>query len=55
MARASTTSKKKMARTYCLDCIRNPEGCGKDPLKCREEAELYFELYDESDANYCRR
>jgi hypothetical protein len=54
MAKPSTESKKKMVRTYCSDCLDDQEICGKDPLECREEADLYFELYDESDANFCR-
>lgn len=54
MAKKSTTSKRKMAGTYCLDCTENQETCGKDPLKCRKKAQLYFELYDGYDSNFCR-
>jgi len=54
MAKASTQSKRKMAGTYCIDCTENQDECEKDPLECRKEADLYFELYDESDANFCR-
>jgi hypothetical protein len=45
-------SKKKL--TYCKDCIKNSETCGKDPLECQEdnEANLYFDLYNETDLNY---
>ncbi len=48
MAKASTQSKREIMKTICRDCIEEPEDCGKDPLECKEKAEIYFSLYDQT-------
>ena len=34
-------------KTLCGDCTEDPATCGKNPLDCMKEAELYFRLYEE--------
>lgn len=38
--------KEDMKNTFCNDCCKDPETCGKNSLDCMKDAELYFELYD---------
>lgn len=49
-------SKEVKKQSYCEDCIKNPEKCGKDPILCRKEngAKLYFELYDQPISGFNR-
>lgn len=37
---------KTKISTFCLDCEKDPQKCGKNPLECMKEARLYFEMYD---------
>jgi hypothetical protein len=52
MAKAKSIEEKRA--TYCLDCSKDSETCGKDPLECqgKKEAELYFDLYNETASKY---
>lgn len=42
-------TKREKRRTFCDDCLKNSDKCGKNPIECmqKEDAELYFRLYGE--------
>ena len=46
MARVLT--KKEKMLTLCPDCTEEPKNCGKDPLECKKNSKVYFELYEET-------
>jgi len=37
---------EKMKSTFCQDCIKDPNTCGKDVRDCIKEAKLYFSEYE---------
>ncbi|MDI3548167.1 MAG: hypothetical protein PWR10_1819 [Halanaerobiales bacterium] len=46
MRKTKTLAEKK--HTFCLDCSEDPQTCGKNPLDCMKEAQLYFKMYDKT-------
>lgn len=43
-------TKEEKVKTFCNDCMENPNTCGKNPKNCiREEgSQIYFELYNDT-------
>jgi len=36
----------KINKTFCSDCIHDPEKCGKNKNECKKKAEIYYSLYN---------
>ena len=35
-------------KSFCQDCVLDPETCGRNLEECMKEAGLYFNLYDDA-------